>query len=104
MAVRLGWLKYVAGLIAAGFGSLFVYAALTENAPESFFMSGIAGMVWGGLLLAFLLTFRHVPPPPHASDSRWQRIKLRIRRWGYGGLAILTIVATIATVWITVKL
>jgi len=104
LAVRLHWLRLVSVFVILGFGALFAFAALSENAPDSFFTSGLAGLSWGLLLYIFVSVFQQIPALPNRQDSWWQRVRLRLSRWGYGFLGLATLGFTIAVVVMTIRL
>ncbi len=103
LAVRLRGLRGVSLIVIFGFGGLFAYAALSENAPDRYLTSGIAGLCWGLLLFVFISLFQQVPEPPTDQHSRWQRIKLRMRRLGYGFLGLATLGLTITVIFATFR-
>jgi len=86
-----------------GFGGLFVYAVLADNAPDSFLTSGITGVCWGLLLFVFVALFQQLPELPNPDHSSWQRVSLRVRRAGYGLLGLITIGLTVAVVMATFR-
>lgn len=104
LAIRLAWLRWIAVLIGVGFGALFAFAALSDNAPDSFFTSGLAGLTWGLLLFTFLSVFPHAPAPPGEEHSAWQRFRIQLRRLGYGALGLATLCITLAVIALTFKL
>lgn len=104
LAIRLAWLRIVALLVIVGFAALFLYAALADNAPDSFFTSGLAGTIWGLLLFTFLATFPAAPAPPTDEQSGWQRFVIRLRRIGYGILALTMLALTAVSASLTLKL
>ena len=103
LAVRLRKIKVVSLLIILGCSGLFAYAALSEDAAESILSTSLAGVCWGLLLFMFISVFQQVPELPTDQHSRWQRIKLRVRRLGYGVLGLATLALTITVVVVTFR-
>lgn len=104
LAIRLRWLRPVSVLVVVGCSGLFGYAVLAENAPDRFITTGLIGVCWGLLLFVFLSFFQCLPDMPSPEHSWWQRVRLRLRRWGYGFLGIATIGLTIGVIVGTVRL
>jgi len=103
LAVRFSGLRVVSLVVIFGFSGLFAYAALSENAPDRYLTSGIAGLCWGLLLFVFISLFQTVPEAPTDKHSRWQRVKLRIFRVGYGFLGLATLGLTLTVVVATFR-
>ena len=90
LARRLSWLRWAGGLITLASLGLFGLAAISQNAPTSFFTSGIAGALWGVLLFVFVSVFADVPAKAPEDAPGWRRFTSGIRRLGYWCLALLT--------------
>jgi len=103
LAVRFSWLRPVALLVIAACGGLFVYGALANEAPDHYLTSGLLGVCWGLLLFVFISLFQHMPGVPEEAPGWWQRVRLRLRQWGYGLLGLATLGLTLAVVVVTVR-
>ena len=101
---RLQWLRWPALLICLGFAALFVYAALANDAPDSFFRSGLAGTAWGLLVFVFVTLFPNAPAAATPEHSRWQRLLIGVRRAYYLLLAFGVLIATVAVMALTYRM
>ncbi len=104
-ALALSWMRPICLIALALFGLVFVDAiAGLVMRDDRFMIPGLLGMTWSLLLYVLIVSFPNVPAPASATDSGWQRTKIRIRRFGYLLLALAVVMIALATLRMTLSL
>lgn len=80
--------------------SLFYVNAFTEQ----LILPAIAGVLWSGLLWAFIELFQTLPPEPSPHHRFLWRMRLKIRRGFMVLLAATVLLVTILLIWLSLRL
>jgi hypothetical protein len=104
-AQTMRWLRPICLTAFAVFGLMFIDAiAGWVIGDDRLMIPGLLGMTWSLLLYIAIVSFPNVPAPAAATDSGWQRTKIRIRRFGYILLALGVVIIALATLRMTLSL
>lgn len=85
---------------------LFVFNVLRITPLENpdLLMPILVGIMWSVLLFSFSGAFRQIPTLKDQKAGRWQRFKLRLKRFFYGVLALATLLTTITVLYLSIRL
>jgi hypothetical protein len=64
----------------------------------------LVGLVWSLSLFALLTAFASLPPAPDPAQGFFRRLRLRLARLYYWALALVFILATLVSVYLSYKL